>query len=92
MQIQILDKSPMINLDQVDQASIYLSKTGLETEIITTLTTGVNVTGLCCVANRQIQIPNPKEEGDYFERPIPESMRHVIADGKLVSGVLEHAG
>jgi len=52
MQIQILDKSPMINLDQVDQASIYLSKTGLETEIITTLSTGINVTGLCCFANR----------------------------------------
>jgi Adenylate cyclase associated (CAP) C terminal len=40
----------------------------------------------------QVQVPNEEDEGDYFERPIPESMRHVISNGKLVSGVLEHAG
>jgi hypothetical protein len=39
-----------------------------------------------------VQVPNEKEEGDYLERPVPETMRHVIAHGKLVSGVLEHAG
>jgi Adenylate cyclase associated (CAP) C terminal len=33
----------MINLDHVDQATIYLSKTGLDVEIITSSTTGVNV-------------------------------------------------
>lgn len=43
VQIQITDKSPMINLDHVDQATIYLSKTGLDVEIITSCTTGVNV-------------------------------------------------
>ncbi len=43
VQIQITDKSPMINLDHVDQATIYLSKTGLDVEIITSSTTGVNV-------------------------------------------------
>lgn len=40
----------------------------------------------------QIQIPNEKEEGDYLERAVPETMRHVVREGKLVSGVLEHAG
>jgi len=43
VQIQITGKSPMINLDHVDQATIYLSKTGLDVEIITSSTTGVNV-------------------------------------------------
>lgn len=43
IQIQILDKSPMISMDHVDQATIYLSKTGLDVEIVTTSTTGVNV-------------------------------------------------
>ena len=43
IQIQILGKTPMINIDHVDQATIYLSKSGLEVEIITTSTTGVNV-------------------------------------------------
>jgi adenylyl cyclase-associated protein len=43
IQIQILGKTPMINIDHVDQATIYLSKSGLDVEIITTSTTGVNV-------------------------------------------------
>jgi hypothetical protein len=33
----------MINIDHVDQATVYLSKTTLDVEIITTSTTGVNV-------------------------------------------------
>jgi Adenylate cyclase associated (CAP) C terminal len=33
----------MINIDHVDQATIYLSKSTLEVEIITTSTTGINV-------------------------------------------------
>jgi hypothetical protein len=36
----------MINIDQVDQATIYLSKTGLDVEIITSSAIGVNVTFL----------------------------------------------
>ena len=43
IQIQILGKTPMINIDHVDQATIYLSKNGLDVEIITTSTIGVNV-------------------------------------------------
>jgi hypothetical protein len=43
IQLQIMDKTPMINLDHVDQATIYLSKAGLGVEIVTSSTTGVNV-------------------------------------------------
>ena len=43
VQIQIMGKSPIINIDHVDQATIYLSKTGLDVEIITSSTTGINV-------------------------------------------------
>jgi Adenylate cyclase associated (CAP) C terminal len=43
IQVQILDKTPLINIDHVDQATVYLSKTGLDVEIITTSTVGVNV-------------------------------------------------
>ena len=43
VQIQILGKSPIINIDHVDQATIYLSKTGLDVEIITSSTIGINV-------------------------------------------------
>ena len=92
VQVQITDKTPMINLDHVDQATIYLSKTGLDVEIVTSCTTGVNVLPQSHPSNCQIQVPNEKEEGDYIERPVPESMRHVITNGNLVSSVLEHAG
>jgi len=37
----------MINIDHVDQATVYLSKPGLEVEIVTTSTTGVNVSLHC---------------------------------------------
>jgi adenylyl cyclase-associated protein len=43
VQLQITEKSPMINLDHVDQATIYLSRGGLEVEIVTSSTTGINV-------------------------------------------------
>jgi adenylyl cyclase-associated protein len=43
IQLQILDKCPMINVDHTDQATIYLSPTGLDVEIVTTSSTGLNV-------------------------------------------------
>ena len=43
IQVQIIGKTPMINFDQVDQATLYLSKTGLDVEIITSSTVGINV-------------------------------------------------
>jgi adenylyl cyclase-associated protein len=43
IQLQILNKAPMINVDHVDQLTIYLSKTCLDVEIVTTCVTGVNV-------------------------------------------------
>jgi adenylyl cyclase-associated protein len=43
VQIQITDRTPIINLDHVDQATVYLAKTGLDVEIITSCSTGVNV-------------------------------------------------
>jgi len=43
VQVQITDRTPLINLDHVDQATVYLSKVGLDVEIITSSTTGINV-------------------------------------------------
>jgi hypothetical protein len=43
VQIQITDKSPMIQFDHVDQASVYLAKAGLDVEIVTSCSTGLNV-------------------------------------------------
>lgn len=43
IQLQILNKAPMITVDHVDQLTIYLSKTCLDVEIVTTCVAGVNV-------------------------------------------------
>lgn len=43
IQVQILGRTPLINIDHVDQATVYLSKTDMDVEIITTSTIGINV-------------------------------------------------
>lgn len=79
--VQILGKVPTILLDQVDGASVYLSKESLQTEIFTSKCTSVNV-----------NLPPADEEGDYTEAPIPEQFRSFVKDGKLVTEIVEHAG
>jgi adenylyl cyclase-associated protein len=68
-------------LDQVDGATIYLSKESLNTEIFTSKCTSVNV-----------NLPPESEEGDYEEAPVPEQFRSYVKDGKLVTEIVEHAG
>lgn len=79
--VQILEKVPTILLDQVDGASVYLSKDSLNTEIFTSKCTSVNV-----------NLPPVKEEDDYVESPVPEQFRSYVKDGKLVTEIVEHAG
>lgn len=80
--VQILEKVPTILLDQVDGASIYLSKDSLNTEIFTSKCTSVNVN----------LPPVQEEEEDYTETPVPEQFRSYVKDGKLVTEIVEHAG
>ncbi|QIX01334.1 hypothetical protein AMS68_006851 [Peltaster fructicola] len=79
--VQVLGSLPTIMLDQVDGASIYLSKESLNTEIFTSKCSSVNIV-----------LPPATEDGDSTEAPLPEQLRSVIKNGKVVSEIVEHAG
>lgn len=76
--LQVLGTLPTILLDQVDGATIYLSKDSLATEVFTSKCSSINI--------------NLPTEDDYTENPLPEQLRSYIKDGKLVSEIVEHAG
>jgi adenylyl cyclase-associated protein len=79
--LQVLGSLPTVMLDQVDGASIYLSKDSLNTEIYTSKCASINV-----------NLPPQTEQDDYKECPLPEQFRTFIKNGKLVSEIVEHAG
>jgi len=82
--VQITGSVPTILLDQVDGASIYLSKEGLGTEVFSSK---------CSAVNLVLPPEDAKdEEGDSREVPLPEQIRSWIRDGKVVSEIVEHAG
>ncbi|KAA8611761.1 adenylyl cyclase-associated protein [Pyrenophora tritici-repentis] len=76
--LQVLGTLPTILLDQVDGATVYLSKDSLATEVFTSKCSSINI--------------NLPTEDDYTENPLPEQLRSYIKDGKLVSEIVEHAG
>ena len=78
--LQVIDTLPTVLLDQVDGATLYLSKDSLHTEIMTSKCTAVNV-----------YLPPAEEEegGDYAECNVPEQFRSYVKDGKLVTEIVE---
>jgi adenylyl cyclase-associated protein len=78
---QILGMCPTLNVEKTDSGNVYLSKECLDTVEI--------VTG--GVSSLNISIPTG-EEGDFEEKPVPEQMKSVIRDGKLVTTIVEHSG
>lgn len=80
-EMQVLGMLPTIMLDQVDGAAIYLSPNSLNTEILTSKCTGVN-----------INVPGRSEDDDYVEQPLPEQLRSILRNGKMVTEIVEHAG
>lgn len=77
--IQVTGALPTLSIDQSQEGQVYLSKESLNVDIYTSQTSAIN-----------IELPKNEEEGDYTEAPLPEQMRHHIADGKIVSEVVEH--
>jgi len=59
---------------------VYLSNTCLGAEIITAKCSAIN-----------ISIP-VGDEGDFREKPVPEMLRTVIHEGKLLTSIVEHTG
>lgn len=80
--LQITGAAPTIQVDSTDSGQVYLSKACLNTEIVTAKCSSLN-----------ISIPvEGEEEGIFKEQPVPEMLKTVIKDGKLVTTVVEHAG
>ncbi|PPR00051.1 hypothetical protein CVT24_009007 [Panaeolus cyanescens] len=81
-QIQILGSAPMIQIDQTDSGQVYLSRDSLSTEITTAKCSAIN-----------ISLPvEGEEDGVFEEQPVPEMLKTVVSNGKLITTVVEHSG
>ena len=79
--LQIDGTVPTIVMDQVDGATIYLSKDSLNTELFTSKCTATNIV-----------LPPKNDADDSKECPLPEQIRSSIKNGEVVSEIVEHAG
>ena len=80
--VQILGKVPTILIDGTDGGQVYLSRESLDVEIVTAKSSSIN-----------ISLPvEGEEDGIFEERAVPEQLKTVIRDGKLVTSVVEHSG
>jgi len=79
-QLQVLGSAPTIQIETTDSGQVYLSNTCLGAEIITAKCSAIN-----------ISIP-VGDEGDFREKPVPEMLRTVIHEGKLLTSIVEHTG
>lgn len=77
--LQVLDKCPTVICDVCDSGQIYLSKTGLDCEIVTSKCGSINV-----------NIPDP-ESGEFKEEAVPEMLKHQVVNGKLETSIVVHA-
>ncbi|KAK4053029.1 suppressor of rasval19 [Microbotryomycetes sp. JL201] len=80
--IQILGKVPTITVDGCDSGQIFLSKSSLDVEIVTAKTSAINVS-----------LPvEGEDDGVFEEKAVPEQLKTVVQNGKLVTTVVEHSG
>ena len=80
--LQITGTAPIIQLDSTDSGQIYLSKDSLGIEITTAKCSSINVS-----------LPvQGEEDGVFEEQAIPEMLKTVVRDGKLVTTIVEHVG
>jgi len=79
IEVQVLGKVPSIAIDKTSGVQLYLSKDALESELVTSKSSDVN-----------ILIP-PKEEGaDLVELPVPYQFKTIIKNGSLITHSVEH--
>ncbi|GAA5830249.1 hypothetical protein JCM11251_001283 [Rhodosporidiobolus azoricus] len=80
--VQILGKVPTLLLDGNDGGQVYLSRDSLDAEIVTAKCSAIN-----------ISLPvEGEEEGVFAEKAVPEQLKTVVVNGKLVTSVVEHSG
>jgi len=80
--LQITGVAPTIQIDSTDSGQIYLSKQCLGVEITTAKCSAINVS-----------LPvEGEEDGAFEEQAMPEMLKTVVQNGKLVTTIVEHAG
>lgn len=80
--LQITGVAPTIQIDSTDSGQIYLSKLCLGVEITTAKCSAINVS-----------LPvEGEEDGVFEEQAMPEMLKTVVQNGKLVTTIVEHAG
>ncbi|KAH8833527.1 adenylate cyclase associated N terminal-domain-containing protein [Flagelloscypha sp. PMI_526] len=80
--LQVTGKAPMIQIDSTDSGQVYISKDSLDVEI---------TTAKCSALNISIPVEG-EEDGVFEEQPVPEMLKTVIQNGKLVTTTVEHMG
>ncbi|CAG2110694.1 unnamed protein product [Medioppia subpectinata] len=79
IQAQAMGVVPTITVDKVDNFELYLAKESLQCEIISSKSSGIN-----------ISVPDSKT-GDYVEHPIPEQLKTVWTGKGFKTDALESA-
>lgn len=80
--LQVLGTLPTILMDQVDGAQVYLAKTSMNTEVLSSKCSGINLLLL-----------EDGEDEDYKEVPLPEQIRtYIDEDGDVINEIVEHSG
>jgi len=77
--VQCTGRVPNFAIDKSSQVVIYISKQGLDAEIITSKSDAMNIV-----------IPAPKDGDDPLELPVPEQFKTIIKNGKLVTEAVQH--
>lgn len=82
--VQVKGRVPAISIDKSGGVQVYLSKNSLETEIITSTSSEMNVI---------IPPKNPEDQmADPIELPIPEQFKTTVKNFKLVTDSVDHSG
>jgi adenylyl cyclase-associated protein len=80
MKVQVLDRVPTIQIEKTDGCHVYLSKTSLDTEFITS-------------KSSEMTVNVPFGDGEYKEHPIPEQFKtHLKGGQQLITVPNESAG
>ncbi|XP_071546629.1 adenylyl cyclase-associated protein 1 isoform X2 [Panulirus ornatus] len=64
-QVQVMGVMPILSIEKTDGCQVYLSKSSLNTEIVTAKSSEMNIL-------------IPKDDGEFVECPIPEQFKTVI--------------
>jgi len=79
IEVQVTGKVPSFAIDKTAGCQIYLSKDALDTEIVTSKSSEMNVL-----------LPTSDPEQDLVEIAIPEQYKTTVKNGKLVTEIVQH--